>query len=66
MRIILNGQAQQVPDGSDILKMIGQFCQDTAPVMTEINGQVVARPEWEGFILKDGDTVELVSFVGGG
>jgi len=66
MKIILNGREQQVPDGANVLKMVEQFCQDTAPVIAEINGQIIRRPFWERSVLEEGDTVELVCFVGGG
>jgi len=32
----------------------------------ELNHQVVRRNEWPNTILKDGDRVEIVNFVGGG
>ncbi|AIS52017.1 thiamine biosynthesis protein ThiS [Thermoanaerobacter kivui] len=31
-----------------------------------VNGEIVKRESWEDFRLKDGDFVEIVSFVGGG
>ncbi|WP_082054577.1 sulfur carrier protein ThiS [Caldicellulosiruptor morganii] len=31
-----------------------------------VNGEIVKKNEWESFVLKDGDYVEIVSFVGGG
>lgn len=35
-------------------------------VAVEINGEIVPKSMYESTILKDGDTVEVVSFVGGG
>ncbi len=35
-------------------------------VAVEINGEIVPKSMYENTILKDGDTVEVVSFVGGG
>ncbi|ADQ47093.1 thiamine biosynthesis protein ThiS [Caldicellulosiruptor kronotskyensis 2002] len=31
-----------------------------------VNGEIVKKEMWENFLLKDGDYVEIVSFVGGG
>lgn len=31
-----------------------------------VNGEIVKKENWESFVLKDGDYVEIVSFVGGG
>ncbi|ADL41674.1 thiamine biosynthesis protein ThiS [Caldicellulosiruptor obsidiansis OB47] len=31
-----------------------------------VNGEIVKKKLWENLLLKDGDYVEIVSFVGGG
>jgi len=31
-----------------------------------VNGEIVKKELWENLLLKDGDYVEIVSFVGGG
>ncbi|MEF3280106.1 MAG: sulfur carrier protein ThiS [Elusimicrobiota bacterium] len=31
-----------------------------------VNGNIVTQKDWKNFKLKDGDKVEIVSFVGGG
>jgi len=31
-----------------------------------VNGEIVKKEMWENFLLKDGDYIEIVSFVGGG
>ncbi len=66
MNITLNGQAKQIPDGLNIGGMIDQFCKNRTPVIAEVNGNIVKKPGWDEVILKNGDTIELVSFVGGG
>jgi thiamine biosynthesis protein ThiS len=35
-------------------------------VAVELNREIVPRPEWPGTLLKDGDRLEIVHFVGGG
>lgn len=35
-------------------------------VAVEINGEIVPKATYESTILKDGDVMEVVSFVGGG
>lgn len=35
-------------------------------IVVELNGSIVPKTEYEKTVLKDGDTVEVVSFVGGG
>jgi thiamine biosynthesis protein ThiS len=66
MNIAINGQAKQLPDALKISEMVSQFCKDKTPVIAEVNGKVIQKHQWSEIILKEGDTVELVSFVGGG
>ena len=39
---------------------------DMKRVATEINGEIVPKAQYAQTVLKDGDNVEVVSFVGGG
>ena len=39
---------------------------DLSRVAVEVNGELVPRAKHADFVLKDADTVEAVSFVGGG
>lgn len=39
---------------------------NAARVAVERNGEIVPKAQYEETILKDGDTLEIVSFVGGG
>lgn len=66
MNITLNGQMKQIPDGLNIGKMVEQLCKDKTPVIAEVNGRIMKKPEWDEAVLREGDTVEIVSFVGGG
>lgn len=40
------------------------YCQDR--IVVELNMQIVRKQEYDDVVLNDGDTVEVVSFVGGG
>ena len=39
---------------------------DMKRIATEINGEIVPKAQYAQTVLKDGDNVEVVSFVGGG
>ena len=49
---------------------VAQFLQQRnyplGQVAVELNGDIVPKVQYQDVILKDGDTVEVVSFVGGG
>jgi thiamine biosynthesis protein ThiS len=65
MRIFLNGQEQEVPDGCDVHALLRQ-CQLTPDkVAVELNRRLL-RSEKYAAPLHDGDQVEIVTFVGGG
>lgn len=39
---------------------------DIKRIAVELNGEIVPKAEYANTVLKDGDIVEVVSFVGGG
>ena len=65
MRIILNGIKKEIEE-ADLKSLIEQSCRDPQRVIAELNGSVIKNHEWNKKILKDGDSLELVNFVGGG
>ena len=66
MKIILNGQSQECAESTRLKNVVEQFCQDTRHVIAEVNGAIVKNTQWSAHTLSDGDTIELVNFVGGG
>ena len=66
MLITLNGKTKELLNTPNLKKVIEQFCKDKTPVIAELNGEIIKTPHWENAILTEGDTLELVSFVGGG
>jgi sulfur carrier protein len=63
--VTVNGENYQL-DGLDVLTMLSQKGYALTRVVTELNGQIVPKAAYEKTILKSGDVVEVVSFVGGG
>ena len=65
MSVTINGEKAEVAGKllSDYLKDTGY---DIRRVAVELNGEIVLKALYESTRLKDGDTVEIVSFVGGG
>ncbi|MBQ8613303.1 MAG: sulfur carrier protein ThiS [Ruminiclostridium sp.] len=39
---------------------------DVKRVAVELNGEILPKTQYESTVLQDGDSVEIVSFVGGG
>jgi len=65
MRVKVNGQDRDVPDGSDIAALLAAHQLTADKVAVELNRRLV-RAERYNTPLRDGDEVEIVTFVGGG
>jgi sulfur carrier protein len=66
MRVTVNGEAHELPDGVTVRALIERLDLGGGPVAVERNGEVVPRAEHVGTALAEGDVVEIVHFVGGG
>jgi sulfur carrier protein len=66
MKITVNGQVRDFPHGETLDTLTKRFCKDPQHVMAELNSTIVDRQAWDKVSLRDGDKLELVSFVGGG
>ena len=65
MRIVLNGEERQIPDGLTVEALIAHVGL-SGPVAVERNRELVLRAEHASTSVVDGDTIEIVHFVGGG
>jgi sulfur carrier protein len=66
MTLTVNGDAREVPDGLTIRGLVEHLGLTEGPVAVERNRDVVPRAEHEATLLRDGDVLEIVHFVGGG
>lgn len=65
MTIKVNGQERDAADGTTVTQLIEQHHLTPSKVAVELNRRLI-RTEKYGTVLKDGDEVEIVTFVGGG
>jgi thiamine biosynthesis protein ThiS len=66
LRIIVNGQDREVADGAAVADLISLLDLKPERVAVELNRKILKRVEWAQADLSDGDTIEIVHFVGGG
>jgi sulfur carrier protein len=66
MRVTVNGEAQEVPEGLTVRGLIEWLKLTDGPVAVEKNGEIVPRAEHAESPLAPGDVLEIVHFVGGG
>jgi thiamine biosynthesis protein ThiS len=64
--IRVNGQDHMVPSPATLADLLQQLDLDPRAVVVELNREIVRRPRLTETSLANGDTVELVHFVGGG
>jgi thiamine biosynthesis protein ThiS len=66
MTLHLNGEPREFPDGLTVAALVSQQGMKPDRVAVELNLEIVPRARWEVTMLKDGDKLEIVHFVGGG
>ncbi|MDO8137406.1 MAG: sulfur carrier protein ThiS [Candidatus Brocadiales bacterium] len=66
MRLIVNGQVGDYPEGITVRRLLEALGIEKKPVAVELNRGIVPRQELDQKLLKENDTLEIVTFVGGG
>ncbi len=65
MRLTINGEPREVADALTIAQLIVHLSL-AGRVAVEVNREIVPRARHEEHVLEEGDTLEIVHFVGGG
>ena len=65
MNVTVNGDARELPDGETVRTLVQRFSLVPEKVAIELNRRLVRSDKYD-HPLKDGDEVEIVTFVGGG
>jgi thiamine biosynthesis protein ThiS len=66
VKIRMNGELRELPDGVTLLQLLEELKLSGRPIAVELNLQVVPKSMFAGTPLREGDRLEVVSFVGGG
>ena len=61
----INGENLDVV-GKSVAEYLNSAGYDLMRVAVELNGDIVPKAQYADIIFEDGDSVEVVSFVGGG
>jgi thiamine biosynthesis protein ThiS len=64
--VTINGERRRVPHGTTLAQLIAEVGLDPTRVAVERNLEIVPRSTFGELAVKDGDTFEIVHFVGGG
>lgn len=66
MNITINGDAMHFEESLSISNVLDQLNLETSRVIAQLNDDIVNRNQFDDVVVNDGDTLELLEFVGGG
>ncbi len=66
MKILLNGESRDVPDGATVARMLDLLGYGERRVAVELNRTVVPKSRHAIQVLADGDRIEIIQAIGGG
>lgn len=64
--ITINGEQKELSQDMVLQRLLEQEGYDIRRIAVEINGEIVSKTLFNDTIVKSGDCIEVVSFVGGG
>ncbi len=66
MQINVNGEKKECPAGTSVSELLESLDIDKRYVAVEVNLKVVPRTQFSEMKLQENDSLEIVTFVGGG
>ncbi|MDD5051513.1 MAG: sulfur carrier protein ThiS [Sulfuricurvum sp.] len=66
MQVKVNGEMREMAEGSSMLDLIRSLGVEERVMASALNMEIVKQDAWGNAILKEGDVIELLDFVGGG
>ncbi|MBD3808933.1 MAG: sulfur carrier protein ThiS [Sulfuricurvum sp.] len=66
MNIKVNGEMREVPEGTTMFDLITSLGLSERVMASALNMEIVKQDAWDKAVLHEGDTIELLDFVGGG
>ena len=66
MKIVINGQEREFRQNTTLLDILKELSLEDKVMAAAVNMNIVKQEEWKSYVVKDGDKLELLDFVGGG
>ena len=66
MQITINGKKHDVAENTSVSTIMKQRGFKRGMAVAELNYEIIPNEEWDVTILKEGDVLEIVAFMGGG
>ena len=66
MKLTVNGDVREVRDGLTLSELVRELSLERGPIAVELNRRIVPKARFGETTLAEGDTLEIVTLVGGG
>jgi thiamine biosynthesis protein ThiS len=66
MRLMINGQAQEISGATNVAELLQRLKLDVRKIAVEKNREILPRSTLSAAPLAEGDTLEIITFIGGG
>ncbi|MCF7908099.1 MAG: sulfur carrier protein ThiS [Candidatus Omnitrophica bacterium] len=66
MQITINGKKEIIDNPKSLLELIGEKKLNKEKMVVELNLKIIPRDNLKSTQIQEGDSIEFVSFVGGG
>jgi sulfur carrier protein len=62
----LNGECQKCSDNFNFIQLLESLELEPRSLAIELNREILPKSQWAQTLVKSGDNIEIVQFVGGG
>ncbi|QDF30063.1 sulfur carrier protein ThiS [Halarcobacter anaerophilus] len=66
MNLIVNGEEKNFEEDSTLEEIIHELKIEEKVMAAAVNMEIVKKDEWNSFVVRENDKLELLQFVGGG
>ena len=66
MKVTINGEEKKIGERHSVAQLLEELGIGAGRVVVELNRNILSRETHETTILEEGDSLEIVQFVGGG
>lgn len=66
MQVVVNGELRTLEENASLDALLEQLSLAPRRVAVEVNRELVPRADYPATELQEGDSIEIVTFVGGG
>lgn len=66
MKLLINGTQTEIENGKNISEILLILGVESKIFAVVVNANLVKKEQYDSFIPKDGDKIELLQFMGGG